>query len=142
MAVANFGNMVKVRYTVKLDEGTVVDSTPEGEPFLFTLGLGQAIPGFENAIMGMSAGESKTVKVGVEEAYGPHYKELVTEMDRKQFPSDFNFEVGQHLEFPQPDGQNELLTVLKVTEDTVVMDRNHPLAGKELTIEITLLEIL
>jgi len=142
MAVVNFGNTVKVHYTVKLDNGTVVDSTSDHEPFMFTLGMGQAIPGFEQAVMGMNAGESKTVKVGVEEAYGPYYKELITEIDRKQFPSDFKFEIGQHLEIPRPDGQTDLLTVLKVTENTVVMDRNHPLAGKDLAIEITLVEIL
>lgn len=142
MAVANFGNTVKVQYTVKLDDGTVVDSTPENEPFQFTIGLGQAIAGFEKAIMGMNIGESKTVKVDVEEAYGPYYKELITEVDREEFPSDFKFEVGQHIEMPGPEGQSSLLTVLKITEKTVIMDRNHPLAGKDLTIDIKLLEIL
>jgi peptidylprolyl isomerase len=142
MAVANFGNTVKVHYVVKLDDGTVVDSTHEHEPFQFTIGMGQAIAGFEKAIMGMNVGESKTVKVDVEEAYGPYYRELITEIDRNQFPSDFKFEVGQHVEIPHPEGQNELLTVLKVTEKTIVMDRNHPLAGKILTIDIKLMEVL
>ncbi|MFZ5908192.1 MAG: FKBP-type peptidyl-prolyl cis-trans isomerase [Nitrospirota bacterium] len=142
MSVANFGNTVKVHYTVKLDDGKVVDSTPEDQPFQFTLGMGQAIPGFEQAVMGMKTGESKTVRVGAEEAYGPYFKELITELDRHQFPSDFKFEVGQHLEMPLPDGQSELMTVLKVTDTTLVMDRNHPLAGKDLTIDVALVEIL
>ena len=142
MAIANFGNTVKIYYTVKLDDGTVVDSTLDQEPFMFAIGMGQAIPGFEKAIMGMNVGESKTVLVKVEEAYGPQYKELITEVERNQFPSDFNFEVGQHLEMPRPDGQYDLMTVLNITENTVTLDRNHPLAGKDLTIEIKLLEIL
>ena len=142
MAVVNFGNTVKVHYTVRLDNGTVVDSTHEQEPFQFTIGMGQAIAGFETAIMGMTVGESKTVKVDVEDAYGPYYKELVTEIEKDKFPPDFQFEVGQHIEIPHPDGQRELLTVFKVAEKTVVMDRNHPLAGKNLTIDIKLLEIL
>lgn len=142
MAVVNFGNTVKVHYTVKLDDGTTIDSTSEDNPFQFTTGLGQAIPGFETAVMGMTVGESKTVEVEVEEAYGPYYKELVTEMDKDKFPSDFQFEVGQHIEIPLPEGPHELLTVLKVMENAVVVDRNHPLAGKILTIDIKLLEIL
>lgn len=142
MAKANFGNTVKVHYSVKLDDGKVVDSTFDHEPFMFTIGIGQVIPGFDKAIMGMSPGTSKTVKVSVEEAYGPYYKELITEADRSEFPADFKFEVGQHLELPRADGQFDLVTVLKVSEKTVILDRNHPLAGKEMTIDIQLLEIL
>ncbi|MBM4146920.1 MAG: peptidylprolyl isomerase [Nitrospira sp.] len=142
MAEVSFGNTVKVHYVVKLDDGTVVDSTLEHEPFIFTTGAGQAIPGFETAILGMSSGASKTVKVSVEDAYGPYYKELITEEDKSEFPDDFKFEVGQHIEIPSPDGQIGLVTVLNVSEKTVILDRNHPLAGKELTIDIQLLEIL
>lgn len=142
MAQAQFGNTVKVNYTVKLDDGTVVDSTLDHKPFTFTVGLGAVIPGFEKEIMGMRAGASKTVKVPVEEAYGPYYKELVKEADRTKFPADFKFEVGQQLELPREDGQSDLVTVLQVSEKTVILDTNHPLAGKELTIDIELLEIL
>lgn len=142
MAIAHFGSNVKVHYTVRLDDGSVVDSTLEHEPFQFTIGIGQAIPGFEKALLGMNVGESKTVRVDVEEAYGPHYRELITEMERNQFPPDLGLEIGQHLEMPRPDGQHDLMTVLKVTDNTVVMDRNHPLAGKNLIIDIKLLEIL
>jgi peptidylprolyl isomerase len=142
MANVNFGNRVKVYYSVKLDDGTVVDSTPEHEPFVFVTGLGKVIPGFESAILGMSPGTSKTVKVSVEDAYGPYYEELLTELDRSGFPDDFKFEVGQHLEMPTPDGGYNIVTVLKVSDKTVTLDRNHPLAGKELTIDIQLLEIL
>jgi peptidylprolyl isomerase len=142
MAQAEFGNTVRVHYTVKLDNGTVFDSSREREPLTFTIGLGAVIPGFEKEIMDMSAGESKTVKVSVEEAYGPYYKELIKEVDRTKFPADFKLEVGQRLEIPREDGQSDLVTVLQVSEKTVIFDTNHPLAGKELTIDIELLEIL
>lgn len=141
MAEASFGKTVKVHYSVKLDDGTVVDNTFDHEPFLFTIGLGQAIPGFEDAVISMIPGTSKTVKLPVEEAYGPYNKELVTEVDRSEFPADFVFEAGQQLELSRIDGGFDLATVLKVSEKTVTLDRNHPMAGKELTIDIQLLEI-
>jgi peptidylprolyl isomerase len=142
MAQANFGNTVKVHYTVKLDDGSIVDSTLDHEPFMFTLGTGAAISGFEDGVMGMNVGESKTVKLSVEDAYGPYYKELIKEVDRDNFPPDFKFEVGQQLELPRSDGQFDLVTVLQVSEKSVIFDTNHPLAGKELTIDIKLLEVL
>jgi FKBP-type peptidyl-prolyl cis-trans isomerase 2 len=142
MVQAQFGNTVKVHYTVRLDDGTVVDSTKEHGPFTFTIGLGAAIPGFEKEIMGMNLGESKTVKVTVEEAYGPYYKELIKEVDREKFPADFNFEAGQRLELPREDGQSDLVTVLRVSDKTIILDTNHPLAGKDLNIDIELLEVL
>lgn len=142
MAKADFGNTVKVHYTVTLDDGTVVDSTLDRDPFTFTLGMGQAIPGFEKAVMDMNPGTSVTVKVDMEDAYGQYYKELIKEIDRDKFPDDFKFEVGQLLEIPREDGQSDLFTVVGVSENTVVFDTNHPLAGKNLTIDIQLLEIL
>ena len=141
MAQAYFGNTVTVDYTVKLDDGTVVDSTKGHEPFTFTIGLGKTIPGFEREIMGMNVGESKTVRLSVDDAYGPYYNELIKEVEKSNFPEDFKFEVGQHLEFPLEDGQIEIMTVLKVTENAVILDRNHPLAGKELTVDIHLVEV-
>jgi peptidylprolyl isomerase len=142
MAQVQFGNTVKVHYTVRLANGKVVDSTHDHEPFMFTVGLGSVIPGFEKELMGMNTGETKTFKVSVDDAYGPYYKELIKEVDRTEFPADFKFEVGQQLEFPGPDGQSGLVTVLNVSENTVIFDTNHPLAGKELSIDIELLEVL
>ncbi len=142
MAQVQFGNTVKVQYTVRLDDGTVVDSTKEHGPFTFSIGLGAVIPGFEKEIMGMSAGESKTVKLSVDDGYGPYHRELVKEVDRDKFPADFKFELGQRLELPNEEGQSLLVTVLGVSKETVILDTNHPLAGKELTIDIELLEVL
>ena len=142
MATVNFGNTVKVNYTVKLDNGSVIDSTFDREPFTFTIGMGQVIPGFEKAVMDMVIGTSKTVNIDVEDAYGQYYRELVKEVDRSKFPDDFKFEVGQRLEIPREDGKSDLITVASVSEKTVILDTNHPLAGKNLTIDIQLLEIL
>lgn len=142
MSQAHFGRTVKVHYTVKLDDGTVVDSTMDHEPFTFIIGIGAVIPGFEREVMGMSKGESKTFKVSVDDAYGPYNKELIKEVDRTEFPADFKFEAGQKLEIIGPDGQSGLATVLKVSKKTVIFDSNHPLAGKELSIDIQLLEVL
>jgi peptidylprolyl isomerase len=142
MAKVQFGNTVKVHYTVRLDDGTVVDTTKDSDPFMFTTGTGAAIPGFEKGLMEMGLGESKTVKADVEDAYGPYYEELIKEVDREHFPADFKFEVGQRLEMPTEDGNFALVTVLGVSEKTVILDTNHPLAGKELTIDIQVLEIL
>ena len=142
MAQVQFGNTVKVHYTVRLDNGEVVDSTHDHVPFTFTVGLGAVIPGFEKEIMGMTTGETKTFKVSVDDAYGPYYNELIKEVDRSEFPADFKFEAGQQLEIPGPDGQSGLVKVLKVSDETLIFDTNHPLAGKELTIDIQLLEVL
>ncbi len=142
MAQAQFGKTVKVNYTVRLDDGTVVDSTEGHGPFQFIIGTGSVIPGFEKEIMGMNTGESKTVKVPMDDAYGPYYKELIKEVERSHFPEDFKFEAGQRLELARPDGQADLVTVVSVSEKTVVFDTNHPLAGKDLMFDIELLEVL
>lgn len=142
MSKVQFGSTIKVNYTVRLDDGTIVDSTKDHVPFTFTIGMGAAIPGFEKAIMEMNAGESRTVRVSVEDAYGPYYKELIKEVDRDKFPADFQFEVGQRLEIPTEDGQSSLVTVMQVSDQAIILDTNHPLAGKELTIDIEVLEVL
>ena len=142
MAEVDFGNTVKVHYAVKLDDGTVFDSNFNLEPLTFTIGQGQVIPGFEQAVIGMTPGTSRTVRVSSDEAYGLYNKELVSEVDRKEFPADFKFEVGQHLQIPQGFEQPMLATVLNVSEARITLDINHPLAGKDLTIDIQLIEIL
>lgn len=142
MAEVDFGNTVKVHYAVKLNDGEVFDSTFDLEPLTFTMGIGQVIPAFEQAVIGMTPGTSKTIRVSSDEAYGQHNKELITEVDRKEFPADLKFEVGQLLQIPQIGEQPILATVLKVSESSVTLDMNHPLAGKDLIIDIQLIEIL
>jgi len=139
--MANDGDTVKVHYTGKLEDGTVFDSSLEREPLEFTLGEGKIVPGFEEAVRGMHAGQSKTVTISPKEAYGPHLDERVLVIERKQLPPELNPAVGQQLQMQQQDGRAFNVLVTDVSEATITVDANHPLAGKDLTFEIELVEI-
>jgi FKBP-type peptidyl-prolyl cis-trans isomerase 2 len=108
----------------------------------FVLGAGQVIPGFEEAVVGMTPGESKVVKVLAEQAYGPYQPELVLEVDRDEIPPDLDLEVGLQLVLRQPQGELIPVTVTKLSESKVTLDANHPLAGKDLTFDIQLMEVV
>lgn len=141
MPLAKDGDKVKVHYTGKLSDGKVFDSSLEREPIEFKIGKSQVIPGFETAVIGMSEGEDKTVVIEADDAYGPHLNELITDVDKAQFPKDIQPEVGQQLEVQSDEGFQAIVTVSKVDEDMVTLDANHPLAGMDLTFDIKLLEI-
>jgi peptidylprolyl isomerase len=141
MPQAKAGDTVKVHYTGKLTDGTVFDSSQGREPLQFTIGSGQVIPGFEEAVTGMSTGESKTTEIPAEKAYGPHHAEMVMEVPRQHVPADIEPEVGQKLQVGTPSGQPLLVTITSVTETSVVLDANPPLAGQDLIFDITLMEI-
>jgi peptidylprolyl isomerase len=141
MAQVEDGNTVKVHYTGKFEDGTVFDTSGDRDPLEFTIVRGRLIPGFEQAVIGMSPGESKTVNIPAGEAYGQHNAEMLTEVDRSQFPAHLNPEVGQQLQIDR-DGQRVVVTVASVSESTVTLDANHPLAGKDLIFDIQLVEIL
>ncbi len=136
------GDKVKVNYTLILDNNTVIEKTDETNPFEFTLNSGKTIPGFEQAVIGMSPGESKSVKIPPKEAYGEHRKELVMNIARKDLPEDLDPQVGQQLRLESDKHQPFIVTVTGASESEVIMDANHPLAGKNLNFEIELLEIL
>jgi FKBP-type peptidyl-prolyl cis-trans isomerase 2 len=142
MPEAKSGDTVRVHYTGKLDDGTEFDSSLNREPLEFTLGEGQVVPGFENAVMGMNTGESKTAEIPPEEAYGPHRQELVLEVDSSELPEDLNPQKGQRLQMRQPDGQTVIVEITDVSESSITLDANHPLAGESLTFDIELVEIL
>jgi FKBP-type peptidyl-prolyl cis-trans isomerase 2 len=142
MAEAKNGDTVRIHYTGKLDDGTVFDSSDGRDPLEFTLGEGQVIPGFEEAVLGMNANDSKTMTIPSDNAYGPHREEMVVSVDRDQFPPDITPEVGQQLQMQRPDGQKMVVAVAEVSESTVTLDANHPLAGKDLTFDINLVEIV
>lgn len=142
MPQAKEGDTIRVHYTAKLEDGKVVDTTEEQDPWQFTLGEGRVIRGFEEAIIGMSPGESKTVKVESERAYGPHRKERILAIDRERFPKNISPEVGQYLRIPQQDGTTATVTVTAISESKVTIDGNHPLAGKDLVFDIELVEIV
>ncbi|MBM3119336.1 MAG: peptidylprolyl isomerase [Chloroflexi bacterium] len=136
------GDTVQVNYTGKLADGTVFDSSVERGPLEFTLGAGQLIPGFEKAVLGMKVGEKKTVIIPADEAYGPHRDEQVVEIPREELPSDLTPQVGQQLVVTQQDGRQIIVVITEVSDETVTIDANHPLAGKDLTFEIELVKIL
>lgn len=142
MAEAKTGDTVKVHFTGKLDDGTVFGSSIDNEPLEFTIGEDEIIQGFEQAVVGMSPGESKTATVLADQAYGPHNEEMVLVVDRNQIPEHLKPEVGQQLEVRQADDQTIVVTVTDVSEESVTLDANHPLAGEDLFFDIQLVEII
>jgi peptidylprolyl isomerase len=141
MSQANKGNTVKVHYTGKLDDGSVFDTSEGREPLQVTLGEGKVIKGVESALVGMEEGQSKTAKVGSEEAYGPHRDEWVVVIERSKLPDHLDPQVGDQLEIRQSDDQRLPVRVTDVSESTVTLDANHPLAGEDLTFELRVVEI-
>ena len=142
MTKAKHGDRVRVHYTGSLDDGTLFDTSRERAPLEFTLGEGQLIKGFELAVDGMSAGETKTVTIPAVEAYGPHREELVNDLPRSKIPPEIELNAGLQLEAQNPDGQAVRFVVAAFDADTVTLDGNHPLAGQDLTFEIEVVEIL
>jgi peptidylprolyl isomerase len=135
---AQNGDTVRVHYTGTLGDGTEFDSSAGREPLAFTVGGGQVIPGFDEAIRGMEAGEQKTVTIPADEAYGHHRSEMVLQVERDALPEGLDPEVGDELALTTPEGQQVPVRVTEVTEEGVVLDANHPLAGEDLTFELTL----
>jgi peptidylprolyl isomerase len=135
------GKTVKVHYTGTLGDGTVFDTSVEREPLEFTLGEGKVIPGFEEAVKGMKVGQSKTVTIPVDDAYGPPRDDLILVIEQTQLPENLNPEVGQRLQMQQADGRQSIVTVTDVSEKTITLDANHPLAGEDLTFELKLVEV-
>ncbi len=142
MAQAKNGDTVKVHYTGKLEDGTVFDSSLDRDPVEFTIGEGDLISGFERAVMGMESGDSKTITIPAEQGYGAHHEELVTEVEKDQFPPDIEAKVGQQLQLQSQDGRQMIVTVTEVSDSSVKLDANHPLAGKDLTFDLQLVEIV
>jgi len=139
--VAKGGDTVKIHYTGKLEDGTVFDSSRDREPFELTLGSGSTIPGFENGIIGMALGDTKTITIPPEEAYGPRRDDLVMTISKDEFPSDITPSVGQQLQMRHPSGNVMNVTITDVMQDSVTLDANHALAGKTLIFEVELMEI-
>jgi peptidylprolyl isomerase len=140
MSQAKNGDLVAVEYTGRLTDGTVFDTNVGDEPLEFTLGGGQVIVGFEEAVRGLTIGESVETTIAPENAYGHHTDDLVMEFDREQFPSDSEPEVG--LEVVLSNGSQQIPAVIvEVTDNSVILDANHDLAGETLIFTIKLLSI-
>jgi peptidylprolyl isomerase len=143
MRPAKQGDTVRVHYRGKLQDGSVFDETFDREPLRFTIGGGQLIPGFEEAVVGMEPGDSKTTELPVEKAFGPYLEERVIEVPKNKFARwDQQPTVGERVPIPQPDGSAIDVMVTEVTESKVTVDFNHPFAGQDLTIDIKLLDIV
>lgn len=141
MAEAKRGDTVSVHYTGKLEDDTVFDSSTGGDPLSFEIGSGQIIPGFEKGVIGMAPGDTKTVTIAPEQAYGPYRDDQIIEVEREKLPDDIDPEIGQRLQVQQHNGQTAVVTIKEISDDVVKLDANHPLAGQELTFEIELVDV-
>jgi peptidylprolyl isomerase len=143
MAQAKQGDTVKVHYHGTLEDEKVFSSTyEENEPFIFTIGKDSVLPSFEKAVIGMDVGETKTISIPPEDAYGQHKKEFVFAMDRANAPTDLKLEVGKRLQVRTNQGKTGVATITAITEEGVILDANEPLAGKTLRFKIELLQIM
>lgn len=138
MKVKN-GDGVAVHYTGKLDSGEVFDSSSGGEPLRFRVGSGQVIAGFDAAVLGLAKGESRTVRIPPENAYGPRREELLLKLDREMFEE--QVEIGQHLDLEDEKGNTHHADVVAIDEAHVTVDLNHHLAGQALTFDVQVVEI-
>ena len=140
--VVKQGDKVKVEYTGTLDDGSVFDASKNhGAPLEFEVGAKQVIPGFESAIVGMKKGEEKKVKLKPAEAYGDYNPQLIKRLPKEKLPQDKELKKGMMLVMGLPNGAQMPARITEVTDDSVSIDLNHPLAGKELNFEIKVLEI-
>jgi peptidylprolyl isomerase len=141
MIRATSGDTVTVQYTGRLADGTVFDASPTDRPLSFILGKGEVIPGFDEGVTDMYSGEKKTFTIPPDQAYGAREETYVEEVPRDMFPKDLPLIVGHQLEVTNEAGDKLLVMVADVTDDSVILDGNHPLAGKELTFEVELLKV-
>ncbi|ADY30102.1 MULTISPECIES: FKBP-type peptidyl-prolyl cis-trans isomerase [Cellulophaga] len=141
MSIVKENNTVKVNYTGKLADGQVFDTSEGREPLEFTLGQGQLIPGFEKGVLDMKLNEKKTITIAKEEAYGEVNEALIQEVKKSELPQDMEPKVGMGLVSKAPDGREMNLMVVEVKDESIVIDGNHPLAGKDLIFDLEVLEI-
>lgn len=139
MKQADLGDTVRVHYTVRLEDGTIVESSEDHEPLECVLGGGTLIPGFEQGILGMSVGDRKSVVIPPEQGYGPPREDLHFKIPRSDFPEELIPFVGQMLQIQGPGEQPMPVTIRDISEDTIVLDANHPLAETALVFDIELI---
>ncbi|MDC1464651.1 peptidylprolyl isomerase [Polaribacter sp.] len=142
MIQVTVNSTVKVHYTGKLANGEVFDTSDGKEPIEFTLGEGQLIPGFEKGLIDMKLNEKKTINMTKDDAYGEVNETLIQEVKKTDLPQDMEPKVGMGLVSKSPDGQEINLMVVEVKEETIVIDGNHPLAGRDLIFDLEVVEII
>lgn len=139
--VAKAGDAVQIHYTGTLDDGSTFDSSEGRDPLEFTLGSGQVIKGFDDGVTGMTVGEEKTIHIPCEDAYGPINPQMMQDVPREQIPAEIPLELGMMLQMQGQMGDVIPVKVVNITEDTVTLDANHALAGKDLTFALKLVSI-
>lgn len=139
---AKAGDTVRVHYTGTLDDDTQFDCSSGRDPIEFAIGSRQVIPGFENAVEGMSVGEHKSVRIEAEEGYGTHHQQLIQEVPKSALPEGLTPALGMQLQARDSENKVTNLTVTQVADESITVDANHPLAGKALNFDIELVEIV
>lgn len=142
MRTAQKGDLVKVHYTGKFTNNEVFDSSQGKQPLEFTLGQGQMIAGFEKGVLGMQLGENKTITIEAEEAYGPVNEALFFSVKKTDIPGDLPLDIGQTLYAQDNQGRQITVVIKEVQSDDVILDANHPMAGKNLIFDLHLVEIV
>lgn len=141
MTQAKTGDTVKINYEAKFSSGMVFDASFKDNPLEFTIGQGQVIEGLEQAVVGMELGASKTAVISPDKAFGPYIKEKIVKLHRGVVPENLELEPGKQYEGTNSEGKPYYFTVREVSDSTVIVDANHPLAGKEFIIDVRLVEI-
>ena len=141
MEQAKKGDKVKIHYHGKLNDGSTFDSSAGREPLAFEIGSGMVIPGFDDGVTGMTVGEKKTINIPAAQAYGEVSEEMIMEFPLNQFPADMVPEIGMQLTMSNNQGQNFPVVIVELKDESVLLDANHPLAGKELIFDLELVEI-
>ena len=141
MSTVKNGDVVKVHYTGKLVNGEQFDSSADREPLEFTVGAGQMIKGFDDAMPGMNLGEKKTINIAPEDGYGPRNEEAIIEFPKENIPAEMVIEPGMPLTLSDQAGNPVPVIVVEVKDDIIILDANHFLAGQELIFDIELVEI-
>jgi peptidylprolyl isomerase len=142
MAAAKQGDTVKIHYTGKLTNGEVFDSSRQRDPFQFTIGSGQVIAGFEQGTIGMEVGQTKTINIPCDKAYGIKNEDLIAVVAKGHLPKDYEPKVGNRLGIHNENGQKIPVVITEVREKEITVDANHPLAGQDLIFELELIEIV
>ncbi|WP_137702936.1 FKBP-type peptidyl-prolyl cis-trans isomerase [Marimonas lutisalis] len=141
MSQVKQGDTVRIHYTGTLNDGSVFDSSEGRDPLEFTVGSGQIIPGLDSAMEGMAVGEKRRVEVSSDQAYGPVHEEARRAVPREEIPDEIPMEVGIQVHAHNEQGQVMTLTIHEITDTHVVLDANHPLAGKDLIFDVELVSI-